>query len=326
MEERVQCELEKKGSTPNQQESSKGDALSHHILLHSCRSSSHVAHSRLARTKSGGGEVMEVDLDVSPAHRAPRFQGSALLEMLQDDVIVVLMGNFLSTEEVCRMAMTCRHVRQICVLSSGSVELWRKVCEKTWEGPSATLEVRDWRTFAWERRLVDARWKQKGFSESSVVVFKFEQAPVFNVHRQGDVMASAEDNCIKIWDVPRRRLEKTLPTNSTNMVGDLVPTCTPCIVYFCVFVCTPPLRTTFPRALPCSSLTLRAALIRFWGYGSILRSKSVSLERPTATSRSGTLRQAPWGVSLRGTLGQSSPSTPTVRPLVAPSPPPGTIL
>ena len=32
------------------------------------------------------------------------------------------------------------------------------------------------------------------------------------------MLASAEDCCIKIWDIPRKRLDKTLPTNSTNMV------------------------------------------------------------------------------------------------------------
>jgi len=157
-------------------------------------------------------------MELAPAHRAPRYHGSPLLETLQDDILVVLLGSFLTAQDVCRVAKTCRHLRNVCVLSSGSVELWRKLCERCWTERAMSLEVRDWRTFAWERKCVDERWAIDGFAKATAAVFKFEQAPVFNVQRQGDMLVSAEDCCVKIWDIPRRRLEKTLPTNNSNMV------------------------------------------------------------------------------------------------------------
>ena len=156
-------------------------------------------------------------MELAPAHRAPRYHGSPLLETLQDDILVVLLGSFLTAQDVCRVAKTCRHLRNVCVLSSGSVELWRKLCERCWTERAMSLEVRDWRTFAWERKCVDERWAIDGFAKATAAVFKFEQAPVFNVQRQGDMLVSAEDCCVKIWDIPRRRLEKTLFQQTTQI-------------------------------------------------------------------------------------------------------------
>jgi WD40 repeat protein len=36
---------------------------------------------------------------------------------------------------------------------------------------------------------------------------------VFNVHKRGDVVASAEDCCVRIWDLARRTCERTLSCN-----------------------------------------------------------------------------------------------------------------
>jgi len=150
--------------------------------------------------------------------RPPHTEGSALLHTLSDDALVEIMGLGLGPVDVCRMARCCRQLRGVCVLlRDTSSKLWRAVCERTWPDVSALHAAphRDWRALCEERHTVDARWRTS-FSSSHVVVFKAEESPVFNVHRQGDLLASAEDNCIKLWDIPRKRQTKVLEASNVN--------------------------------------------------------------------------------------------------------------
>ncbi|KAJ1492323.1 WD40-repeat-containing domain protein [Baffinella frigidus] len=134
--------------------------------------------------------------------------------------MVELMGAFLTPAEVGRVARSCRFFRQVCVTNSASSEkLWKAVCFRLWPLRSSLngSEARDWRTFSLERQTCDRRW-EKGLRGSPAVstMIKSDESPVFNVHKRGDMVASAEDCCVRIWDLARKTCQKTFACNSSG--------------------------------------------------------------------------------------------------------------
>ena len=192
--------------------------------------------------------------------------GCKLLEELSEDLIADFLGQYLSAAEICNVAKCCRSLRTLCVFGDKSAKIWLALCERTWAQKRGDIseeacQALDWRTHCLERAWLDVRWAQ-GLQKSNVSVLKSDHAPVFNVMMYNNTLVSAEDCCVRIFDVARKKCTKTFQCHQSGhrmvlgvwmdeecttclsggadgdvKVGQIVRVCVVCVCkHVCVFV------------------------------------------------------------------------------------------